>query len=516
MYDAVLLVLTIAAFALSNFSWTDQVWAAGWLGAIFFLRLMRRKKWTTAGILGFVTMQVAYLAGLLPLLMNMGDPAGTMESSVLLRYILIWQVMPGVLYFIPFVVDKLLHRRLPRALATLVFPLSVVAVELISSFLVGNLFPYSQTQYSIRPLVHISSFLGFYGLSFLIAWFASVVNLVWELKWDVKKLGKFGVVFCAILVALPTISGIMIAYPEKADHSVMMAGITIKDDLMDRVFGTNFEFVSDPDMHPSEYVEALRSPESHLAEIRQKTEQAIAAGAELIVWQEFALTLESDVADEYLDAMRTLADAEDVYIAASYARILSEEEREDKIIRNLSVLLTPEGEIGWEYDKSFPVYGSEDAFSGKGPGEIPYHDTPFGRIGVAICYDMHFSHLFKQVAEKNIDLLLGPSNDGDVGVPIHTLNNAFRAVEYGFTIVRVTQGFSAVHDPYYQQWAAQLTVHQGNENFYVNVPVISVTTFYSRVGFLFPYLAVVSLGILAALAFIRKRRDDATESLRMG
>lgn len=186
------------------------------------------------------------------------------------------------------------------------------------------------------------------------------------------------------------------------------------------------------------------------------------------------------------------------------ARILNEKEKKDKPEKNMSVLFTPEGTVDWEYVKAFPGPGWEDLFVETGSRNIPYLDTPYGRIGQVICSDMFLTGYIMQAAVKNIDLLFVPSFDGDVFTPFITFSSAYRAVENGYTMIRVSgSGHSAVIDPFYRQWAGQNFIEQETSNFYVNVPVISTNTFYANGGFIFPYLIVFLLITLIVLAVIR-------------
>ena len=40
---------------------------------------------------------------------------------------------------------------------------------------------------------------------------------------------------------------------------------------------------------------------------------------------------------------------------------------------------------------------------------IAYVDTPFGRIGLAVCYDLRFPELFRRLSSQNIDLVCMPA-----------------------------------------------------------------------------------------------------------
>ena len=225
----------------------------------------------------------------------------------------------------------------------------------------------------------------------------------------------------------------------------------------------------------------------------------------------YALPSECLVADTLLLDMQTLADQEDVYLLVSYARLLNEQERSDQMMTNASVLFTPDGEIGWEYAKAFPALGYEEYMVEAGPSDIPYLDTPYGRIGQIICADMHHPHYIRQAATKDIDLLLDPAFDTNTMTPLTALSSGFRAVENGFTMVRVTgDGYSAVIDPYYRHWAEQNSFEQGTPNFHANVPMVSKKTVYASIGYIFPYVVVLLLISFIVLAITR---DDWQQPL---
>src|SRR4029078_1139596 len=80
----------------------------------------------------------------------------------------------------PFAVDRMLAGRVPAALASLVFPLAWVAVEYANSALspYGSWGVFAYTQMDHLPLAQLLSVTGLWGVSFLIAWFASIASRV--------------------------------------------------------------------------------------------------------------------------------------------------------------------------------------------------------------------------------------------------------------------------------------------------------------------------------------------------
>jgi apolipoprotein N-acyltransferase len=80
--------------------------------------------------------------------------------------------------FLPYLLDRLLARRLGGQIGTLVFPLAVTTVSYLFALVgpfgtFGNL---AYTQYGNLPLLQLLSVTGIWGLDFLMSWLASLVN----------------------------------------------------------------------------------------------------------------------------------------------------------------------------------------------------------------------------------------------------------------------------------------------------------------------------------------------------
>jgi apolipoprotein N-acyltransferase len=503
------LAISLVAFSLSMFKIDNPVWIAGWIAPVFLIRFMRDNKWILSIVLCFIALQIASFIGAIPRFEMM--TASSVKMSFL--FVLRMQLRSGAVFYvlsflIPFIADKALHKSLPGFVSTLVYPSAVVAVELLFFWVYGAGYTFGDSLFSLAPLVMTASLFGIFGLSFMVAWFAPVINFLWEEDWDIQRVGYPGLVYPAIMVVMLLYGGIVSAFPSEPVKTVTMAGITIENGFFDRMAESELYVGELFNLSPAETVNLMSSPQSHLDEVRQKTLAAVDAGAEIIIWQEYALTLDSSVADSYLQEIQNLADQEDIYILASYIRVLNEAERNDQPMKNMSVLYTPEGNIGWEYAKAFPAPGYEEFMVESGTADIPYLDTPYGRIGQVICADMIYPQYIQQAAAKNIDLLLVPSYDTTFLTPLLTFSSAYRAVENGFTMVRITgDGYSAVIDPYYRVWAGQNFFEQGSMNFYANVPVVSRNTVYASIGYLFPYVVVLLLISLTVLAIARKAKE---------
>jgi 5-aminopentanamidase len=84
-------------------------------------------------------------------------------------------------------------------------------------------------------------------------------------------------------------------------------------------------------------------------------------------------------------------------------------ERDGDTLRNTAVLVGPEGLVG-RYRKTHLPYLGVDRFVV--PGEEPpdVYETPLGRIGIEICYDLRFPELTRALALRGAEIVVHPTN----------------------------------------------------------------------------------------------------------
>jgi predicted amidohydrolase len=83
-------------------------------------------------------------------------------------------------------------------------------------------------------------------------------------------------------------------------------------------------------------------------------------------------------------------------------------ERDGDRLHNAAVLVGPDGLVG-TYRKTHLPFLGVDRFVTPGD-ELPVWDTPLGRIGVEICYDLRFPEVTRTLALKGADLVCHPTN----------------------------------------------------------------------------------------------------------
>ena len=83
-------------------------------------------------------------------------------------------------------------------------------------------------------------------------------------------------------------------------------------------------------------------------------------------------------------------------------------ERSGDRIHNSSALIDRAGKVAGVYRKVYPTPGEVD--TGTTPGtETPVFETDFGRVGLAICWDLHFLDIVQGLASEGAELIVWPS-----------------------------------------------------------------------------------------------------------
>ena len=149
--------------------------------------------------------------------------------------------------------------------------------------------------------------------------------------------------------------------------------------------------------------------------------------------------------DESLPALRALAaDLGVTLLIGSLAIALEEDER----FANRSFLIAPDGGIIARYDKihMFDVDVGDgqtyrESYAYRPGTEAVLAAAPFGRVGLSVCYDVRFAHLYRRLAQAGAEILTIPAAFTRVTGEAHwhVLVRA-RAIETGCFVMAPAQG----------------------------------------------------------------------------
>lgn len=205
-------------------------------------------------------------------------------------------------------------------------------------------------------------------------------------------------------------------------------------------------------------------PAENLPETVALVRAAVAGGAGFVLTPECTNALSSNRArqrerfrfedqDETLAALRDEAARAGIWLLAGSLGVLTDDA--DGRFANRSFLIGPDGAIAARYDKihMFDVNVSETEVYRESAGYRPgaravLADTPFARIGMTVCYDIRFPHLYRRLAKAGAEVITVPAAFNHITGAAHweTLLRA-RAIETGCYILAPAQtGFHPEKD----------------------------------------------------------------------
>jgi apolipoprotein N-acyltransferase len=247
------------------------------------------------------------------------------------------------------------------------------------------------------------------------------------------------------------------------------------------------------------------------------TRQAIAAGADLVIWPESATPFTFEMEHAAADSIRRLASEARVPILFGSDQI---ERGAPTKYYNSAYLVRADGSTGGVYRKMHLVPFGEyvplkrllffaaplvEAVSDFSAGDTAVlMDVDGHPVSTAICYEIVYPDLVRRFVAGGSELLTTITNDawfGDTSAPHqHFAQAAMRAIENGRYLVRAANtGISGVVDPYgrvvVQSRLFEPAVVTGM------VTYRTEKTLYTRVGDLFAYLAVLTTIAMLVMRF---------------
>ena len=341
------------------------------------------------------------------------------------------------------------------------------------------------TQFEAQAFVQFAAVTGLWGLDFFMGWFAAVVNLAWEHRFDLRAAGRPALIFVVSLSLILIAGGLRLSYEPEAP-TVRVAGITIE--------------------HPRDYWAAVIDRGTPPEEARRYADEiaalndalfaasmrAVESGAKIIFWSEGNAVLTPETTDAFFARAQAFARRHDVYLMPGYIVFRYGEATSD----NALALIMPEGEIAYIYTKTKTWYPADS------DGVIHSVETPYGRIGAAICFDMDFPGLIHQAGQQGVDIMLVPAFDWEPIKPYHTHVGLFRALENGMSVVRQVNTGTSMAVVYQGRLLAYQDFFTTEDRvMFGDVPTRGVATPYAILGDWFAYLNLALVAFFSVAAF---------------
>lgn len=446
---------------------------AAWAAPIFLLRFARGGR-ARPRLLGVAA--ALYATGCITWWGMVPVPAGVYFLIMLMI------MLPGVL---PYLADRLLARRGDPFVSTLVFASAWVVTEYLNTEFspYGSWGAVAYTQVDHLPLLQSAALTGLWGIGFLIAWTAAVVNWMWERRFEWPAVRRGLLAWSGTLALVLFLGGARMVLAPPASPSLRVAAISLEWPaalspqrlLSERTTGAALDTLrARLDAHEQALYAAVR--------------REAAAGAVLVVWSEVgAFVLKSDQA-AFEARAAAVARETGAYLVSGVAVFTPGE----GYYENLLFGFDPEGRMIGRYHKARPVPGDPERGADK---EIPVVATALGNLAGAVCFDADFPNLMWKAGRKHADLLVVPASDWRAIDPIHTRMALVRGVENGCSVIRAThKGLSAAAD-YQGRILATTDFFRATPSVMVTqVPSRGVRTPYAKLPNLLPSLCI---GVLA-------------------
>jgi apolipoprotein N-acyltransferase len=481
--------LAAAAFSLLFADGGNTIALAAWVAPACLLRVARTQPlWRGASLVyvAFVVMRAITYRGMIPI--------------------------PGIFYYLflavaalfattPYLVDRVLSRKLGSGLGTLVFPSTLVVVQFASSYGAhGSWGSVAYTQAGNLPLLQSLSVFGLWGIAFLIGWCASAVNQLLEQGLRSRTALKTAVLFAGVYGVIILAGGMRLTLFPPDSETVRTASLSpLKNDLsipQSLLDGVLQGSASDAQIHQFNSLAAAGQQE-----LLSRTDREAHAGAKIVFWSEGAATVLKQSEAALLAKAQTMARTDQIYLGLSMAVWTA---RQQHPLENKITLIDPSGKTAFEFLKARPTPGPEMAAAQASDGLLPLTITSFGRMSAAICYDMDFPRLIAQAGRQRVDILLSPASDWAGIDPRHTQMAQFRAIEQGFNLLRQANlGLSAAYDYEGRALATMDDRHSEHLTLVAEIPTRGVQTVYARFGDWFAWTCALAVVVLALSALRR-------------
>lgn len=457
----VLILLLLSIFSNGQY----VVFFAIWIFTAMLLFAVRRLKRWQGFLLAFFIIYLSYYIGFdfVPFL--------PIEIPIIVALIF------SLFYSLPYLIDSFFRNKRKSFLSTLIFPCAVVLMEYVyhqfNQF--GTFGHLAYTQQSQLILLQSISLFGLGYITFLIAWFASVCNWVYEQRNEQKSIKK-AVLIYGIAFSLTLSFGIYRVKIQKPhSETVRVASISALDSLKT---GIDIQGINNKETS-SEITTITRRNTSKLNQyLFDRSIKEAEAGAKLVFWAEGNAVILKEDENQLYEKASKIALEQNIYLGIGVAVI---DPSNDKYLENKLVIFDKKGKKVVDYWKGISVPNAEEPISNNKASGIQKIETDFGTIAGVICFDLDFPDYLKNASGS--DILLAPSNDWKEVARLHSDISKFRAIEQGFNFVRQTSLGISIGTDYTGNVISEMNHFTDNDKILITqLPTKGVKTIYSIIG----------------------------------
>ncbi|WKK73605.2 nitrilase-related carbon-nitrogen hydrolase [Marivirga salinae] len=402
---------------------------------------------------------------------------------------------------LPYLIDSFFSKKNNSFLTTLIFPTAAVLMEYAYHQLnqYGTWGHFAYTQQSQHILLQSISVFGMGYITFLITWFASVSNWIYEQRNEWRTVKKGVLIYSLVLVFTLCYGGYRVQFQKPNSETIRIASISALDSLN---AGIDIQGINDKETANDAKIKARRNTSKLNDYLFERSIAEAKAGAKIVFWAEGnAVILKEDENKLYKQASQ-IASEQNIYLGLGIAVV---DPSNSKYLENKFVLFDKNGSKVMDYWKGISVPGVEAPISNNKATGIQKIETEYGTIAGVICFDLDFPNYLKEA--KGSDILLAPSNDYKEIDQLHTNMAKFRALEQGFNLVRQASLGHSIGADYTGKMMSEMNHFTDNSKVMITqLPTKGTKTIYSIIGDSFIVFCLLSL--ILVITVIRKKKAE--------
>jgi apolipoprotein N-acyltransferase len=446
--------LSAAAYFLSI--GLGEVWVAAWIAPIPILWLAFQSTRRTAAIAA----AAAFFLGSLNLF-------GYLSRVIPVPIVLFLLALPALAFAAAVVAAQYTFHRAPPWAALFTFPAAWTTYEFLLSQVSphGTALSLAYSQTDLLPLLQFASVTGLWGITFLVTMIPSAIAVAWA-----SRSPRVLLLPAAIAIAVLTWGAVRLQYPLTGPATRI--GLAATDQLPPDAFATE---------DPAQALAIARRFAAMAGQLASK-------GAQVVVLPEKIVGATPADSAAIMDVFRSAARDANITLIAGLNRVGIEP------LRNVALVIGPDGAILTEYDKHHLLPGPETGYAiGRKPGL--FHET----WGVAICKDMDFTEWSRAYGRDGARVLVVPAWDFVVDARLHSRMAVVRSVENGFSMARSARQGNLTLTDGYGRITAETSSSPGPESLLVgDLKPGPGATLYTWLGDWFAWLNVIVLAVLLA------------------
>jgi apolipoprotein N-acyltransferase len=481
----ILFVLVLVLFSVfSNGQYV--VFIAIWVFTTMLLFTVRKLPRWKGFLLTFLSISIGYYIGF--------DFVPFLPLIISITIALIFSLLSSL----PYLIDSFFLKNRKSFLSTLIFPCSVVLIEYgyhqFNQY--GTFGHLAYTQQSQLILLQSISIFGLGYVTFLIAWFASVSNWIYEQRNEWKNIKKAVLIYSLVFGLTLTYGFYRVQFQKNNSTTIRIASISALDSLKVRV---DIQGLNDVNTENNVKIETRRNTSKLNQNLFDRSIKEAKAGAKIVFWAEGNGVILKEDEKELYEKASQISIEQNIYLGISVAVI---DPTNSKFLENKFILFNKKGGKVIDYWKGISVPGAEEPISNNKATGIQKVETAYGTLSGVICFDLDFPNYLKDASGS--DILLAPSNDWKEVAKIHTDMSKYRAIEQGFNFIRQTSLGISIGTDYTGKVISEMNHFNSDDKILVTqLPTKGTKTIYSMIGDTFIAFCLLLL-ILTIIILKRK------------